>query len=372
MEVKSKYVSWDAKRSIIISDIHGNKELLEQLLQKCEYDEKWDHLFILGDMVEKGKESLATLRMIMELSERALVDVVMGNCEAISLQIMNGYDLKGLCHYLHHAPWKRNMLLWEMADACGVEIREDGNNEEAFAQILKSFAKEFAFLSSLPHVLESEDYIFVHAGVESDHAPYAKDADTIMKNDYFGAKDVRFDKLVICGHTPVINYHESAPSAIPYLDDDKNVFLIDGGCGVRKDGQLNALICIDDCFHSVYVDDLPQGLVIDDAFDWEEEYPYSITERNREVIKRRRVKDGWDCYHVNYRREIWVPDDFLYEEGGKCLVKDYSDYRLQVDKGDKLALISEYKDDYYVKYRGRYGWVKKSNIKPLDDWKKHG
>lgn len=372
MEVKSKYITWDARRKIIISDIHAHKTLLERLLRKCEYDARKDHLLILGDMVEKGEESLATLRMIMELSEQGSVDVVMGNCEAITLQIMNGHDLKGLCHYLHHAPWRRRMLLWEMADACGVSIREDGDNTEAFAQIRRHFAKEFAFLSALPHVLDSDRYVLVHAGLESDHAPYAQDAYTIMKNDYFGEKDVRFEKLVICGHTPVINYHETAPSAMPYLDDDRNLFLIDGGCGVRKDGQLNALICDDDSFRSVYVDDLPQGLVIDDVFDWTEEYPYSITERNREVVKRRRVKDGWDCYHVNFRREIWVPDDFLYEEGDKCLVKDYSDYHLQPIIGDTLSLISEYKDELYVKYRGRYGWVKTCNIKPLDEKGENG
>ncbi len=363
MKVKSKRIAWDARRSIIISDIHAHRALLERLLEKCEYDVSQDHLIILGDMVEKGAHSLDTLHLIMDLAKRGKVDVVMGNCEAIALQVMNGYDWKGLCHYLYHAPWRHHMLLWEMAERCGVKIPEDGDPAPAFAQILKSFEKEFAFLADLPHVLSAKDCILVHAGLKSERPPYAQDAYELMKYDFFGREPIHFQKLVICGHTPIFNYHEGIPSARPYLDDDKNIFFIDGGCGVREDGQLNALIYENGVFHSLYVDELPKGMVISEDYDWEEQYTYSISECCREVTKRRRVNDGWDCFHLNYRREIWVPDEYLYECDGRWFVRDYSNYHPQLRIGDEVSVINQRKDELYVKCNGINGWVKASNIK---------
>ena len=57
------------RRTIVISDIHGHRAWLEKLLKKVDFSEK-DILIIVGDMIEKGPESLNTIRYIMELCEK--------------------------------------------------------------------------------------------------------------------------------------------------------------------------------------------------------------------------------------------------------------------------------------------------------------
>jgi len=54
------------RRTAVISDIHGELSYLKGLLEKLALTEE-DALIFLGDMVEKGPESLATLRCIMAL-----------------------------------------------------------------------------------------------------------------------------------------------------------------------------------------------------------------------------------------------------------------------------------------------------------------
>lgn len=56
------------RRVLAISDIHGNLPFLKGVLAKAGYAAGKDVLVLVGDLLEKGQESLATLRYIMELS----------------------------------------------------------------------------------------------------------------------------------------------------------------------------------------------------------------------------------------------------------------------------------------------------------------
>ena len=67
-------------RIAVISDIHGNLPYLRALLDKLELTEE-DTLVFCGDMVEKGPQSLDTLRFIMDLSKKRRVLAVQGNCD---------------------------------------------------------------------------------------------------------------------------------------------------------------------------------------------------------------------------------------------------------------------------------------------------
>lgn len=66
-------------RALFISDIHGEKDLLEALLKKADYVPGKDFLFLLGDLIEKGSASLETLRLVMTLARNERVIVLKGN-----------------------------------------------------------------------------------------------------------------------------------------------------------------------------------------------------------------------------------------------------------------------------------------------------
>ena len=66
------------KRIIVISDIHGHLQNFQNLLKKVGFS-KEDILVIDGDVLEKGPQSLATLRYVMQLTKEYTVYQVLGN-----------------------------------------------------------------------------------------------------------------------------------------------------------------------------------------------------------------------------------------------------------------------------------------------------
>ena len=61
----------------IIGDVQGCYDTLQKLLKKINFNEERDRLFFLGDLVNRGKKSLETLRFIYAIRENA--NMVLGN-----------------------------------------------------------------------------------------------------------------------------------------------------------------------------------------------------------------------------------------------------------------------------------------------------
>lgn len=75
------------QRILAVSDIHGHFDYFVQLLKKMEYGED-DILVIVGDLVDKGPESLRTVQYVMDLSRRHPVYVSMGNVDIRRAQLV--------------------------------------------------------------------------------------------------------------------------------------------------------------------------------------------------------------------------------------------------------------------------------------------
>ena len=71
------------RRVIAVSDIHGNLPYLQGLLKKLRFSPD-DVLILVGDLLEKGQYSLATLRYVMELQKTHTVYPLCGNCDDIA------------------------------------------------------------------------------------------------------------------------------------------------------------------------------------------------------------------------------------------------------------------------------------------------
>ena len=80
------------RRIITVSDIHGNLAFFLALMDKVGLTPQ-DILILLGDMLEKGRESLPLLRRLMALSKTHNLWPVCGNCDGLVLRFFETDEL---------------------------------------------------------------------------------------------------------------------------------------------------------------------------------------------------------------------------------------------------------------------------------------
>ena len=73
------------QRHIIIGDIHGCIEEFDELIKKISYNKEKDKLILLGDLIDRGPDSVGVIRRAQELQ----ADSVMGNHEHKYIKWLN-------------------------------------------------------------------------------------------------------------------------------------------------------------------------------------------------------------------------------------------------------------------------------------------
>ena len=109
-------------RLLAVSDVHGNLPWLKGLLDKVGFTPD-DALVLVGDLVEKGPDSLATLRYVMELSQTHTVHALCGNCDNLAVDFVDqnaGLGRDFFRGYL--SVWKERSLITQMAMEIGVPV----------------------------------------------------------------------------------------------------------------------------------------------------------------------------------------------------------------------------------------------------------
>ncbi|MFR1232924.1 MAG: metallophosphoesterase [Evtepia gabavorous] len=228
------------RRVLVISDIHGNLPFLKGLLKKVQFSTD-DILLVLGDILEKSTGGLDTLRYLMDLRRTHTLFFLQGNCENVTLDFLNGaWPDQAAAQYGNF--WGEKCAWVSMAHQAGVDVSDPKAFPAARQAIEALFPEELAFLRAMPTILLHEHYLFVHGGVPREHHLETLSARACMKNDAFLDQGHRFQRWVVVGHWPVTLYHPDIPSAKPLLLPDRHIASIDGGCTLKADGQLNALI----------------------------------------------------------------------------------------------------------------------------------
>lgn len=339
------------QRIILISDIHGNRSLFHKLLKKCRYQPD-DVLILLGDLGEKGNDSLGVLYDVMLLCEQGNTYVVQGNCDCLVPSLMR----QPLKDFVGYNNFRKESLLNEMAHECGY-LHIDMENGEAVRQaIADKFKKALTFIENLPLVIESEASLFVHAGLMNEEIPFNTRADFITY-PAFMESGKRFKKHVYCGHWPTLNYRMDIADCKVYTDKKMNATAIDGGNGVKSEGQLNALILHQGQAECIWVDELKRAIVQKEQAASED--PIFISWAKREVVKLETKGQMCYCEHLASKRKVWLPLSYLYEEEDKLCCMDFTNYLLPVKAGDEVSLIEEKGDYVFAKLNGVVGWIRR-------------
>ena len=352
MKERIEYLSLPPGRRIIaISDIHGNLPYLEGLLEKLRLSES-DILFILGDFVEKGPQSLDTLRYIIRLSETYTVHTLCGNCD-IWAPLFDG-DIGGggetVLPYMERKPYS---LARQMCGELGIAFSPDMEFEPMRARLTEHYAREFEFLRQLPTVIETEDYVFVHGGIPEEKG----DAWRYMKYDRFMERAKAQKKWTVVGHWPVMLYHEDTVEANPVFDYDKKIISIDGGCVLKDDGQLNALIIPEagsSDFSFIPYDPFPTARVLSAQSASEKSWYIRWGDAWVEVLER--GGEFSRCRHKRTGYEMDILTKYLFGDGDECEVNDCTDYVLPLSPGDTVSIVEETSRGYFVKHNGISGW----------------
>lgn len=344
------------RRVLAVSDVHGNLPYLRGLLEKARFG-GGDVLVIVGDLLEKGPQSLDTLRFVMELGEKYAVHTVCGNCDWW-FRILYTPELLDRSHSLWYINNKPHNLARQMCAEIGYPVSERMDVTHMRDTLAAAFPREFAFLENMPEVLDAGDYVFVHGGLP-EGAPEEWDAWRCMKYDNFLNRAGRFDRWVICGHWPVMLYHENIVCANPIIDREKKIVSIDGGCVLKDDGQLNALVIPragSEDFSWIAYDSFPTATVLDAQEASEKSWYIRWGDARVRVLER--GEEFCRCRHVRTGYEMDILTKYVYGGGDECEVNDCTDYALPLRPGDTVSVVEETSRGYFVKRGGVSGWYR--------------
>ena len=344
------------RRILAVSDIHGNLPYFDALLKKARFCEN-DELIVVGDFLEKGADSLGTLRRVMALSKGGNVHAVCGNCDDWFDIFRPGWSAAGDEHALRYVRWRKGGLLWEMLSACGVDPMAVTRLGDHKALLLQRFSEEWAFLEALPHAIETERFIFAHAAADPSKALSEHRAEEFCRFDSLLTSGRRFDKWLIVGHWPVVLYGQDKVCANPIIDREKHIICIDGGCVLKDDGQLNALVIPhkdSEAFDFIAYDPFPERRVLRPQAEGGRSYYIRWGDSQVQVL--RRGEEFSRCRHVRTGYEMDILTKYLFTEEEITGCNDCTDYVLPLEAGDTVSVVEETSRGYFVKHRGISGW----------------
>jgi serine/threonine protein phosphatase 1 len=170
-----------------IGDIHGSADKLIALAEKLAIDFENDTLVFVGDYIDRGPASFEVVEYLLHLKKRCRnVVCLKGNHEDMFLNYIDGPD-------------KLTYMMNGGKDTLESYLRKSSGNQTPIPP------EHIAFFRSLLPYYETEDYIFVHAGLRENIPLKMQEPDDLLwiRNEFIDS-DYDFGKMVIFGHTPFL------------------------------------------------------------------------------------------------------------------------------------------------------------------------
>ena len=213
-----------------VGDVHGCLEELRALEQKIQLDARQFRgrklIIMLGDYIDRGPQSRRVVEHLMGPPPKGFLRICLaGNHEVALLSYLDGY--------LSREPWlgygARETLFSYGVDPDRLTSLY-GSSEQTDKRIREAIPGSHAdFLRTLPVMVCSDQFVFVHAGIRPGIALEAQDEGDLLniREEFFQAAH-RLDRWVVHGHTIV---------DVPTLDGRR----LDIDTGAFQTGRLTAL-----------------------------------------------------------------------------------------------------------------------------------
>lgn len=355
------------QRILVTSDIHGHPEHLRRVLDAAGFCDG-DFLIIIGDIVEKGPDSLGALRYVMQLCAGGNAIALIGNVDAYRLHMIDTLSTDTSCpdsaadfyQYLCDLrEWCGSSFYEEMARECGYALNSADDVLRAKDAVIAHFGAELDFLASCPTVLSLGNYVFVHGGLR--HETLADNAACgifpLTKYDNFaGTTPYTFPYWVVVGHWPTALYSDTVQQFAPVFEHGKHIISIDGGCGIKREGQLNLLIlpdagCSVDAISHISYDTLPKIRALDAQENSADSLHIHWGQNEIRILSR--GEEFSEIEHLHSGRVLTVPTKYLFSD---TACRDYTDYHHEVKPGDILSLYKTTSRGCIVKKDEMMGW----------------
>lgn len=228
------------QRTIAISDIHGCVDELNELLTRMKYTSNRDRLILLGDYVDRGRDSRGTVKRVMELVREGAI-ALRGNHDQRLVDLARARDELTIHKFLTHGGLATaSSYLGETIDLSEWIEGQDAslrNIERLRERLNDQYEDHISFLNELPLYAEDERHLYVHAGIHPDYRDrwQSQPAHEFMYvKEPFWRNPTGLNRKVLFGHTRAVELH-GKPSV--WFANDK--IGIDGGCAYGQ--QLNGI-----------------------------------------------------------------------------------------------------------------------------------
>lgn len=198
----------------VIGDIQGCYEPLRRLLDAIEFDPVHDRLWLVGDIVNRGPQSLETLRYVKNLGDAAVT--LLGNHDINLLVVAAGYSKQhrgDTIDDILHAPDRDELLAWLRRQKL-MHVEQGVAMVHAGLLPQWSITKAAALAREVEDALSGDDYLkFLRKlyGNEPNH----------WRDDLTGYDRLRvivnaMTRMRLCSADGVIEYkHKLAPVNVP-------------------------------------------------------------------------------------------------------------------------------------------------------------
>ena len=190
-------------RIYAISDIHGCAHLLEPMLKVIDADvarSRPRHAIevFLGDYIDRGPDTRATLDMLVERGRRGNVVFLKGNHEAFLVRV---FDDPSLFENWIAVGGTQTLTSYGLAPP-NLKREEPAS---ILRELIRAMPREhLEFLDNLRLSFSCGDFFFVHAGVRPG-VPLSEQSehDLLWIREEFLTSEEQFGKYIVHGHTPV-------------------------------------------------------------------------------------------------------------------------------------------------------------------------
>ena len=193
-----------------ISDIHGCYDEFMELVEKIDFSPTNDTIYILGDAIDRGSNSVDCLRFIKKTKG---VHLLMGNHEQMMLDFYDGKDL--------HGDWYDNG---------GIIVEKQlGSIDKAEFERILSYVRKRPYYKTVK--VNERRFFLSHAGLDFGTPFMYQPKDALLwSRDRFIRHEAIKGYVCVFGHTPTPYMHGMTGCSVWFDDIHKDKICIDSAC----------------------------------------------------------------------------------------------------------------------------------------------